>query len=64
MGEVTFKVKSGKWDLRLLSDKLCYYGKPINCCYMSEQCAIDFKIPLTPFFQRGKTLSPSLEKRG
>jgi hypothetical protein len=41
-----------------------YYSKRINYCYMLEQCAINFKIPLVPLFQRGRPLFPLFGKEG
>jgi hypothetical protein len=39
------------------------YRKRINCCYVLEQHAINFEIPLSPLFQRGRPIFPSLKKR-
>jgi hypothetical protein len=36
------------------------YSKRISYCYMLEQCAINFEIPLLPLFQRGRAFFPSL----
>jgi hypothetical protein len=40
------------------------YSKRINCCYILEQCAINFEIPLTPPFSKGEILFPLFGKEG
>jgi hypothetical protein len=40
------------------------YRKRINSCYVLEQSAINFEIPLSPPFSKGETDFPPLWKRG
>jgi hypothetical protein len=40
------------------------YRKRINCCYVLEQYAINFEIPLSPPFSKGETDFPLFEKEG
>jgi len=50
---------------RVLNSRICHnYSKRINYCYMIEQCAINFKIPLTPPFSKGEIPFSPLWKRG
>jgi hypothetical protein len=41
-----------------------YYSKRVNYCYILEQCAINFEIPLAPPLKKGESLFPLFAKEG